>query len=192
MSEKKTTDQGEFKPLAGKAREYAAMSDEIKAGEELCRQLGLQRWDEIKQHIESLRSENKRLQERVRELEQNNGALNKENDAWNEWVKKLEEQLSQSLAREAVYVGHLKNVFDLIDQQFLVRNIDQDGDADWAFKAIEPLRKLSEAAKALSSASPRAKAMLEVVDAARSDLESDDLRQARLRGALDALDKEGV
>lgn len=43
----------------------------------------------------------------------------------------------------------LRDVFGLIDTHFLVRNIDNDHDPDWAIKQLEPMTKLNSAYKVL-------------------------------------------
>lgn len=45
----------------------------------------------------------------------------------------------------------LGKVLDLIDTHWLVRNVDKDHEPGWAFKQVEPVKRLTEARAALAA-----------------------------------------
>ncbi len=57
------------------------------------------------------------------------------------------------LAEGAALHSALQDVFDLIDQNWLVRNIKNDDDPLWALQQLNQVRRLAKAKEVLDSAS---------------------------------------
>ncbi len=73
-----------------------------------------------------------------------------------EWRSKEEIFATRDLIAAAPeMLAALKAMMGLLDSGYLVRNIDNDHEPDWAMKQIEPVRRLKDAVDAIARAEGR-------------------------------------
>lgn len=66
--------------------------------------------------------------------------------------RQLREEHNALVNLNAELLEALKSVFGLMDENWLVRNIDNDSEPGFALRQIEPLQKLAKAHSAISHA----------------------------------------
>ncbi len=71
--------------------------------------------------------------------------------------EKLRVELARAMGRSITLENALKDVFQLIDTEFLIRNTDNDGDPDWAIKMLRPMSILQNAYVAIVGAEPESR-----------------------------------
>lgn len=72
-------------------------------------------------------------------------------------ISATQKELARAMGRSITLENALKDVFQLIDTEFLIRNTDNDGDPDWAIKMQRPMSILQNAYVAIVGAEPESR-----------------------------------